>query len=157
MGSSPILQQEDHQKESKQTAQSAIDKDLSYPNEPRGQDLTKLEANYITIEWHTGNDLDLLAKCACGNWTESERIRCTRCNMTRDNSARRGENSRQLVEHIVFLEPENLIGQKLEVFVRNYITHGPAQEPFVFEQQAQNMNGQSEEMSSQNIDLGDSE
>ena len=57
----------------------------------------------VTLEWRTGNDLDIHVKCGCGKWTDTPyNIKCVKCDMARDIDMRSGRNNRKAVEHISF-------------------------------------------------------
>ena len=82
----------------------------------------------LVLEWKTGDDLDLHAKCACDGeiWTDSPfNIECTDCHMARDVDMRTGKDGRFAVEHIFFKKPLMLIDKEIGAYVENHL---PVQE-----------------------------
>mmetsp|Transcript_33682 Transcript_33682/g.41527 ORF Transcript_33682/g.41527 Transcript_33682/m.41527 type:complete len:149 (+) Transcript_33682:118-564(+) len=97
------------------------------------EDLERLNASVNTkginifLEWSTGADLDIHAKCGCGRWTvNSSEIYCKEptCDMKRDHDTRSGKNNRKAKEHITFSNPSELVGKELGVYVQNYLSQG---------------------------------
>ena len=80
--------------------------------------------NFI-LEWSSESDLDLHAKCGCGNWTYTPfSIECTVCNMKRDVDMRTGKSGRKAREHVYFAKPKELIGKYIGAFVQNHLPQG---------------------------------
>ena len=60
----------------------------------------------ITLQWRTGDDLDL-------------HVTCESCKMERDIAMGAGRNNRKAVEHVFYADPEMLIGKEIGVCVLN--------------------------------------
>ena len=76
------------------------------------------------LEWETGSDLDLWAKCMCPkpNWVGYANKSCKKCDIELDHDIMTGSDGRKPVpiEHIYFNKPELVKNKKIEFFVHNY-------------------------------------
>ena len=79
----------------------------------------------IMLEWDSGSDLDLWAKCMCtdrDNWIGYSNMKCQKCQIELDHDIMTGTDGRKPtpLEHIYFNKPELCHNRKIEFYVHNY-------------------------------------
>ena len=78
----------------------------------------------MVLEWETGDDLDLHAKCVCDDeaWTTTPyNIECDECSMSRDVDMRTGKHGRKATEHIYFADTKRILGKEIGAYVENHL------------------------------------
>lgn len=69
----------------------------------------------IMLEWDSGSDLDLWAKCMCGKWIGYSNMKCVTCGIELDHDIMTGVDGRKPtpIEHIYFNNPAILRNKKI--------------------------------------------
>lgn len=82
----------------------------------------------IMLEWDSGSDLDLWAKCMCtgkSNWIGYYNMQCKKCQVELDHDYMTGKDGRKPkpIEHIFFNKKDLVKGKKIEFYVHNFEAH----------------------------------